>query len=89
MNYSVKNKIYTVDYHITNSVIYLNHIFIYDEYRGKGFSKRIIDNLQKKHSMPIILECWSTLISFYNKLGFYETGTITEDGYIEMKRIII
>ena len=86
MNYIIKNKIYTVDYNITDNVIYLTHIFIYDEYRGKGFSKKIIDTLQKKHFMPIILECWPTLVPFYNKLGFYQTFNISEDGYIEMKR---
>lgn len=85
MNYIIKNKIYTVDYNITDNVIYLTHIFIYDEYRGKGFSKKIIDTLQKKHFMPIILECWPTLVDFYKKLGFYQTGNISEDEYIEMK----
>lgn len=80
----IANKIYNIDYDICG-VIFINHISVNSEYRNRGYCRRILDNIQKQYKLPIVLECWPTLLEFYLKLDF-EIECDTIEGYIEMKR---
>ena len=78
----INNKIYSITYNV-GDVIYINTFFIEYQYRKRGYSRRIINNLKKQYNKPIVLECWFTLIDYYKKLGFIELGP-TNQGYTEM-----
>lgn len=79
----ISNKIYTVDYSITNDVIFINNININFGYRNRGYCKRIICGILTKYGKPIHLLCFPTLYQFYRKLGFeYVCNHV--DGYIEV-----
>ena len=57
-------------------ILYLKNIFIKEEYRGKGFGKKVINEL-KKLNYRIELECWYGMPAnkFYQELGFENLKT--------------
>jgi len=87
MHYEViiKNKIYNIDCHIHDDQIFVCNFSINQNYRKRGYSRRILNKLQNKYKKPIYLECFPTLKNFYEKLGF-EFICSTVDGYNEMMR---
>jgi hypothetical protein len=82
MYFNIRNKIYTLEYNV-GEVVYVKIFSISNKYRGLKYSYRIFNSLTK-YKLPIVLECWPTLIPFYQKLGFKEVGMM-HDGYIEME----
>lgn len=82
----INNKIYSLNYDVSDEIIYIyiRTFMIKPQYRNRGFSKKIFDNIRRKYKLPIILEYWSTLLEYYKHLGFVEIDR-TCDGYIEMK----
>ena len=91
----ISNKIYRIDYNIichnNNSDIishlFINSFYIEPMYRSRGYSRRILKDLQYKKydNILIFLECWPTLLKYYKHLEFVEISR-TYDGYIEMMR---
>lgn len=83
------NEIYYLQYSILTDSIYINRFNINVKYRNKKYSYKIINDLITKYNLPIVLECWPTLIPFYKKLGFnylYEDQILSTlySGYVEM-----
>ena len=80
----IDNKICNINYDVCNEVIHIRTFIIKPLYRGRGYSRRIFNNIKYKYNkLPIELECWPTLLKYYKHLGFVEIGR-TYDGYIEM-----
>ena len=90
-----KTDIYYLKYCVLSECVYVDIFHIEPMYRGRGFSYKIFSKLQEKYNLPIMLECWPTLINFYRKLGFKtlaeeknEPMFYSEDGYVEMIKTI-
>lgn len=79
---SISNKIYDINFSICDN-IFINIFYIKPKYRGRGYSRKIIQSLQKKYDKNISLVCFPTLLKFYKKLGFEKVYN-TNDGYIEL-----
>lgn len=83
----IDNKIYYINYIECVDCVYVSLFGIKKNYRGRGYSRRIFNNLQRKYGKPIYLECWHTLIPFYEKIGFFK---VTEDiDYQEYNEMIL
>lgn len=81
----IRNRIYNIDYYVYKDYVFICNFRIENEYRGRGYSKRIFDRVIKKSNRNrIILECFPALLKFYMRLGFHIIGK-TEDGYFEME----
>ena len=81
--HNIKTEIYYIEYSIyTNEVIFVHTFGINDEHQSQGHSYKVFNEL-KTYGLPIVLECWPTLIEFYNKLGFIKECD-TREGYAEM-----
>lgn len=78
-----KTEIYYIKYCVFPEYVYVDLFHIEPMYRGRGYSYKIFSSLQEKYNLPIMLQCWPTLINFYKKLGF-KTLDKNEDGYVEM-----
>ena len=71
-----------LEYKITKSdidnskILYINVLYIIEEYRKSGIGKKIIKELQKKH-YRIELECWYEMPAnyFYEALGMKKIKT--------------
>lgn len=75
-DFEIRNKIYHIIYHVgDNNEIYVEQFGINPEHQGKHrqYSKRIFENLMKKHDSELLyLECFLDLIPFYKKCGFMQ-----------------
>lgn len=86
LNIKIKNKIYNIHFIVNDTSIHIRLFSINNEYRGRGYSRRIFNNIQSKYNKPIELECWFTLYDYYKKMGFVKDG-VDENGYYLMKKI--
>jgi len=60
-------------YKTSNKYFYFDTLIIAKKYRGKNFSKRIIEKslkISKKSDLPIILICQKKSVNFYKKYEF-------------------
>lgn len=81
--YDITKDTHQIKYRIIAGKLISVHTFrIKVAHRGKGHSYKVFDEL-KNHGLPIVLECWPTLVKFYEKLGFVKECD-TCDGYAEM-----
>lgn len=69
-----KNRVYGIIYSfLQTGELYLEQIEIFPQYRGRGYLKRILDNLCKEYHTSIVLECVPELAEIYSHIGCFTT----------------
>ena len=77
------NKVYTLFFRrISEHEILVERINIHRQYRGRGYLKRIFNNLCKEFTSSIALECCYDLVPMYRHIGFF--SLIETDYYREI-----
>ncbi len=65
---------------------WLNHIYVVEEFRGKGYSRLLISHafeyLKKNHFDEIHLCCEKHVLDFYQKTGWHVVEETDDDMYI-------
>ena len=70
------NRIYTIIFRrLSNCEILVERINIRQKYRGRGYLKRIFDNLCREFNSSIVLECFPDLVPMYIHIGFFYIPT--------------
>lgn len=70
---------------INSNVLLINTIEVGYRFRKQGIFKEFLNELSKEFKM-IELECFPTLISMYEHLGFEDLGEIDDEGYHLMRK---
>ncbi len=72
--YTVDNKVYSINYEpLDKDTVYVKHIWINHEYQGRGYLKRIFDNLVKEWNCGLVFECFDELVPMYEHIGCFCT----------------
>lgn len=78
----VKNKTFSITYSKYSNGVHIHTLRIEEQFRNRGIATKIINNLYMKFG-SVSLECWITLVPFYEKMGFIDMG-VDEHDYYEM-----
>ena len=82
----IRNKIYSMDICLYSHHIFIDHFQIASKYRGCKYSYRIFESLLSKYKRRIMLECFKTLLPYYQKLGFSISEQEDNQGYYIMTK---
>jgi len=66
----INNEQFCIKYSVERYYIFVESFSIHFNHRNKKLSYKIFNDLQQEHNLPIILNCFHTLIPYYKKLGF-------------------
>ena len=83
----ISNKVYSMDIHLYSNHIFINHFQITSKYRGRKYSYRIFESISHRYQKCIMLECFKTLLSYYQKLGFSISEQEDSQGYYIMVKM--
>lgn len=79
-----QNKVYSIWFkQFSKTEVYVMQITIKPEYQGRGYLKRIFDNLCKEFKSSLIFQCYEWLYPMYKHIGAF-TMTNNPHGLIEM-----
>ena len=80
----IRNKVYSLDMYLYSNHIFISHFQIASKYRGRKYSYRIFESLLSKYKRCIMLECFKTLLPYYQKLCFRISEQEDNQGYYLM-----
>lgn len=70
----IDNRVYSMKYRfLDENTLYIEHIWINHRYQGRGYLKRIFNNLVKKYKCGIVFECFGELVPMYRHIGCFDT----------------